>query len=163
VELEAKAGDKSPDWTAAILNPVVGPEAITGSSRMKGGSMTLVLLHVIFARALALLSSAGASLDTDVRTLLYAYQTAYRLAYEPSEALAVAVQTAGDALRFPTGHLYFIGTGNAGLVALMDTTEMVDTYGARLDECRAYLDGGWDTCAATAGLPACLISYFFVC
>jgi N-acetylmuramic acid 6-phosphate (MurNAc-6-P) etherase len=34
-----------------VLNPVVGPEAVTGSSRMKGGSTTLVVLHAAFASA----------------------------------------------------------------------------------------------------------------
>lgn len=29
------------------------------------------------------------------------------------------------------------------LARLMDVTEMVDTYGARLDECRAFVDSGW--------------------
>mmetsp|Transcript_35352 Transcript_35352/g.88874 ORF Transcript_35352/g.88874 Transcript_35352/m.88874 type:complete len:375 (-) Transcript_35352:48-1172(-) len=29
-----------------LINPAVGPEAVTGSSRMKGGSMTLILLHL---------------------------------------------------------------------------------------------------------------------
>lgn len=32
---------------AFVLNPVVGPEAVTGSSRMKGGSMTKILLDTV--------------------------------------------------------------------------------------------------------------------
>eukprot|EP00043_Microstomoeca_roanoka_P017014 m.176301 g.176301 ORF g.176301 m.176301 type:complete len:615 (-) comp16559_c1_seq3:171-2015(-) len=36
-----------------ILNPVIGPEAVTGSTRMKGGSATKFLLEIIFERALA--------------------------------------------------------------------------------------------------------------
>ncbi|EGD80773.1 glucokinase regulatory protein [Salpingoeca rosetta] len=34
-----------------ILNPVVGPEAVTGSTRMKGGSATKFLLEIVFERA----------------------------------------------------------------------------------------------------------------
>jgi hypothetical protein len=34
-----------------IVNPVVGPESITGSTRMKGGSMTKILLETIFLTA----------------------------------------------------------------------------------------------------------------
>ena len=33
--------------TGVVLNPVVGPESIAGSSRMKGGSVTLILLDAI--------------------------------------------------------------------------------------------------------------------
>ena len=35
-----------------ILNPVVGPEPLCGSTRMKGGTMTKVLLETIFAAAM---------------------------------------------------------------------------------------------------------------
>lgn len=31
-----------------ILNPIVGPEPLTGSSRMKGGTITKVLIEVLF-------------------------------------------------------------------------------------------------------------------
>ncbi|CAI5532846.1 unnamed protein product, partial [Closterium sp. Naga37s-1] len=36
-----------------ILSPAVGPEAITGSTRLKGGTATKVLLETIFSRAIA--------------------------------------------------------------------------------------------------------------
>jgi len=36
-----------------VVNPIVGPEAITGSSRMKGGSATKLLLETLFACALS--------------------------------------------------------------------------------------------------------------
>jgi len=35
-----------------LLNPIIGPEAITGSSRMKGGSMTKMLLDTVCSCAL---------------------------------------------------------------------------------------------------------------
>ena len=43
--------------SAIVLNPIVGPEAITGSSRMKGGSMTKMLLDAVFLSALTRVSS----------------------------------------------------------------------------------------------------------
>lgn len=50
LELEKLSQDSD---KAFILNPVVGPEPITGSSRMKGGSMTAILLEIIFTAALS--------------------------------------------------------------------------------------------------------------
>ena len=41
----------------ALVNPVVGPEAVAGSSRMKGGSATLILADAICYRAVALHAS----------------------------------------------------------------------------------------------------------
>ncbi|XP_076736414.1 glucokinase regulatory protein isoform X5 [Maylandia zebra] len=42
---------------AFLINPAVGPEAISGSSRMKGGSATKILLEVAFSAAHAATSS----------------------------------------------------------------------------------------------------------
>jgi N-acetylmuramic acid 6-phosphate (MurNAc-6-P) etherase len=39
-----------------VVNPVVGPEPITGSSRMKGGSVTKILLETMFYSGWKLLS-----------------------------------------------------------------------------------------------------------
>ena len=36
----------------ALINPVIGPEAVTGSSRMKGGSATMVILDILCLKAL---------------------------------------------------------------------------------------------------------------
>jgi hypothetical protein len=44
------AGD---DRRHFILTPVVGPEAITGSTRLKGGSATKILLESIFGKGCA--------------------------------------------------------------------------------------------------------------
>jgi N-acetylmuramic acid 6-phosphate (MurNAc-6-P) etherase len=39
---------------ATVLNPVIGPEPITGSTRMKSGSATKILLEVLFHAAISL-------------------------------------------------------------------------------------------------------------
>ena len=44
---------------AAVLNPVVGPEAVAGSSRMKGGSATWILCAAVCEEALALAACAA--------------------------------------------------------------------------------------------------------
>lgn len=46
-----------------ILNPIVGPEAVTGSTRMKGGSATKILLEVIFERAFVIMVRASSTLN----------------------------------------------------------------------------------------------------
>ena len=117
-----------------VLNPIVGPEALTGSSRMKGGSMTQVLLEATFRAALAA--------DDAVAPLLEAFEAAYRDAYSDCEGVAELTALAGAALR-GGGNLYYVGSGSAALVALMDASEMVDTYGCRLDEVRTFVEGGW--------------------
>ncbi|XP_065179250.1 glucokinase regulatory protein-like isoform X1 [Sycon ciliatum] len=48
----AASADKDGEFGAFVLNPVVGPEPVTGSTRMKGGSATKILLEIVFMRAI---------------------------------------------------------------------------------------------------------------
>ena len=41
-------------------------------------------------------------------------------------------------------HVYYVGGSNAGLMGIIDASEMVDTYGADADEVRGFLQGGWE-------------------
>ncbi|XP_064391978.1 glucokinase regulatory protein-like [Halichondria panicea] len=118
---------------AFILNPVVGPEPITGSSRMKGGSMTAILLEIVFTAALArafalplsqLITGAAPLLTTDkqewienetsteykltagqsqIATLVDIFAATYRAAYRPSDGLGQLVSVAGASLRHSDG------------------------------------------------------------
>lgn len=47
------------------------------------------------------------------------------------DRIAEVVGVAGSALARQTKHIYYIGLGSSGLVALVDASEMVDTYGCR--------------------------------
>ena len=49
---------------AAVLNPVVGPEAVAGSSRMKGGSATWILCTAMCEEALALAAASPSHSQT---------------------------------------------------------------------------------------------------
>ena len=44
------------DSNFSVLNPIIGPEPVSGSSRMKGGSATAVLLDVLCIRAIGLVT-----------------------------------------------------------------------------------------------------------
>ena len=43
-----------------IVNPIIGPEAITGSTRLKGGSATKIILDTIFSKVIAEISHSNA-------------------------------------------------------------------------------------------------------
>ncbi len=98
-----------------LLNPVVGPEPITGSTRMKGGSATKILLETIFHAARA----AGEETDTDegyrmmalnyvVRVLLADYETAIREAYMPTDEIAELMEAGADALN-AGARIFYLG------------------------------------------------------
>ena len=101
---------------ATLLNPVVGPEPITGSTRMKSGSATKIALESIFEAASAV-DDDGANEASDdltgalahvIRILLAEYESATRDAYAPIEDLAELVRLGGETLRHK-GHIYYLG------------------------------------------------------
>eukprot|EP00762_Andalucia_godoyi_P000911 ANDGO_03845.mRNA.1 N-acetylmuramic acid 6-phosphate etherase len=116
-----------------LLNPVVGPEPITGSTRMKGGSATKIILETIFYRALV---------RRNIATMLRYYEEACRKVYLSIELLQHVVNAAAHSLR-SGGHVYYIGRENYGILGFIDASECVPTYGASFDDVRGFKIGGW--------------------
>lgn len=107
---------------ATVLNPVVGPEPITGSTRMKSGSATKILLEVLFEAAGAVEDAADTSdpellsaLTYITYVLLREYEAAIRDAYLATDQIAELVTAGGEALR-SGGHIYYLGATGSELV-----------------------------------------------
>lgn len=138
-----------------LLNPVVGPEAIRGSTRMKGGSVTKLLLETIFHVAL---EAAGLVDDTPAlepgadgsllpfrwRLLAYfgRYRAAMDAAYHSIADLSALVRLAGSTLR-GMGHIYYLGRGTAGMLGVLDASECPPTFGADPLDVRGFIREGW--------------------
>jgi hypothetical protein len=152
LEARATADDQGEGGWFGVLNPVVGPEAIAGSSRMKGGTATHVLLDATCfvstaaalataadaaavssspssppsAAAAALLPSAAA-LGCGVRGMFEAHASSARAAYASVAGLAGCMESGAAALR-GKGRLCFLSShGGAGCMAFIDASEMPDT------------------------------------
>lgn len=164
-----------------LLNPVVGPEPVTGSTRMKSGSATKVILETLFCAANAV--NEGDDADPEerlialayvVRVLFNEYESAIREAYLPSHEMARVIDLAGQALN-TGGRIFYLGNtspliisggcghdhddddghdhdhmpdarlySDGGVLGLIDASECPPTYGARFEDVRGYLEGGWD-------------------
>jgi len=118
-----------------LLNPVVGPEAITGSTRMKGGTATKLLLEAAAVLAIGqveapreqALNSAFAA--RWLRRYLRRQCIAMECAYSNPAALAHASWQACQALR-AGGRVLYVAEGTAGLLGVIDSSECPPTYGA---------------------------------
>jgi N-acetylmuramic acid 6-phosphate (MurNAc-6-P) etherase len=107
---------------AMVLNPVVGPEAVAGSSRMKGGSATWILCTAICEEALALTAAAPgapgapvASTEASMRQRLLQAERVVRTLYSTSlPALAALVQAGAQALSSPAAPQAPSGSGSGG-------------------------------------------------
>ncbi|MCX7017542.1 MAG: hypothetical protein WCK47_09890 [bacterium] len=158
----ARRAEQAPN--ARILNPILGPEPITGSTRMKSGSATKMLLESLFISAAAMAISREKQPEKCSRKLkrdtiylfLRCHQEAILLAYKSIAEMAKLIELGGNALR-NHGHIYYLGPagidqngsltedGNTGILGLIDASECPPTYGADFDDVRGFLTGGWRT------------------
>jgi len=139
---------------ALLLNPVVGPEPITGSTRMKGGSATKLLLDMVIALALirsGLVRKKDFLLPYDEQTLtdtiwrfMLQYEQTAVATYQERDAIARLVEWGGQSLR-REGHIYYLGQGTLGLLGLIDASECPPTFGADFGDVRGFVEGGWTT------------------
>ena len=153
---EARFGAQGRRAPAYVLTPVVGPESVQGSTRLKGGTATRILLDSIFAAAVASVAfvplagaspSSGAApvaeaCSVGLKQAFAAFEGAASAAYSHVDRLAQVVRMAADA-RAAGGSVVYVGGGGAGLVGMVDASEQVPTFGAHERDFRACLAGGW--------------------
>jgi len=137
-----------------ILNPIIGPEPITGSTRMKGGSATKILLEVIFTAAMIkanLLSPNQLSknikpysLDPDklIFNMIRQYENAMEDTYTQGNNVSNLINMGGGALNSQK-HIYYIGKDVYGILGTVDASECPPTFGDSFEDVRGYLPGGW--------------------
>eukprot|EP01121_Diplochlamys_sp_Union-15-3_P012912 TRINITY_DN3936_c0_g1_i2.p1 TRINITY_DN3936_c0_g1~~TRINITY_DN3936_c0_g1_i2.p1 ORF type:complete len:485 (+),score=68.86 TRINITY_DN3936_c0_g1_i2:33-1457(+) len=135
-----------------IINPVVGPEAITGSTRMKGGTVTIILLWVLFAKILQdclqfklipEINTEG-NLKYSVSELFLHYEKIFSYTYNPVSQVASVIQSVGHSL-CQEASVYYLSEGSLAILGLIDASECPPTYGAKLSDIRGFVVGGWKT------------------
>ncbi|GFN87064.1 N-acetylmuramic acid 6-phosphate etherase, partial [Plakobranchus ocellatus] len=123
---------------AVILNPIVGPEPIAGSTRMKSGTTTKIILETL---ALMAFSRHNCELGLTVHGLVSMYRDVCQAVYDQAESLGQLIQIAGESLRCG-GHLYYLGCDGVGLMGIIDASECRPTFGAAFDDIRGFVQGG---------------------
>uniref|UniRef100_A0A3Q2QWZ2 Glucokinase regulator n=1 Tax=Fundulus heteroclitus TaxID=8078 RepID=A0A3Q2QWZ2_FUNHE len=99
----ARMQDLAKMQKAFLINPVLGPEAISGSSRMKGGSATKILLEAVF--------SAAHAAHFSRTPITYKYLI-----------VCFSLQCGG--------RVCYLSWGFLGLLGLIDASECKPTFGA---------------------------------
>ncbi|KAL0218644.1 hypothetical protein P9112_004297 [Eukaryota sp. TZLM1-RC] len=129
--------DKSLDQGGLALTPVVGPEAITGSTRMKGGTVTLLLLVDVIDAAL---------MGAEVRCGLASVNSNVKILYNQlkmSQSIKKLMETAGKAL-MNGNRIFYFGDNYPGQMAVIDASECPPTFGASPSDVQGFITGGWD-------------------
>ncbi|XP_062429129.1 glucokinase regulatory protein [Rhea pennata] len=125
---------------AFILNPAVGPEGICGSSRMKGGSATKILLETLLLAAHKTVSRETEISEKCLVEILRTYERAHKVTYAQSRKIAALLKQAGTSLQ-KKACVYMVGWHTLGLIAIMDSVECIPTFGADSKDVQGFLIG----------------------
>ncbi|MEQ2235563.1 hypothetical protein ILYODFUR_003638 [Ilyodon furcidens] len=126
---------------AFLINPVLGPEAISGSSRMKGGSATKILLEVVFYAAHAANFSRTPITYNGILQHMRSYGKVLDITYSQTEGIAAVMEAAGRSLQCGRG-LCYLSWGFLGLLGLIDASECKPTFGADYKDIQGFVGGG---------------------
>ncbi|KAL6477639.1 hypothetical protein MHYP_G00134740 [Metynnis hypsauchen] len=141
-EIVEKMSEMQKHQKAFVLNPAVGPEAITGSSRMKGGTATKLMLEtVLLAGHEAAYSNEAVTAD-NVLASVRMNEKVYETTYSWTDKLAALLQKAGVSLR-EKGHVYYLGWQTLGIIGIIDASECIPTYGAAFEDIRGFISKGF--------------------
>jgi hypothetical protein len=140
------------DKKGFILNPVLGPEAITGSTRMKSGTATKMLLEAIFCCAHHMCEGGEAvhsgAWKIRIKRCLQCFELVYRNTYLHGDMMRDFVQIGGSSLtarKEGGGHIYYLGTSSLGVMAMIDASECPPTFGSASSDVRAFLLDSYKT------------------
>ena len=123
-----------------LLNPVVGPEPIAGSSRMKGGTTTKMLLEAIFLTAHQLAANEATPIPYD--DIIKTYLITLNLTHTKDSEISSLIKMAGNSL-VKGGSVSYLGWGALGIMGMIDAAECVPTFGANHDDVRCFLESGY--------------------
>jgi hypothetical protein len=98
----------------------------------------MVILDTVFFHAFELLKKDPSSGDKlaagpdgasrkHVQEVVLQFERGYRDTYTDTGGLAKLTELAGAALRTGKANLYYVGSSDAGLIGIVDASEMVDT------------------------------------
>ena len=149
--MEMKERERAEPDKYFILNPLIGPEPVTGSSRMKSGSATKIMLDMVTTTAFHLVFDSAddgqeerSSLQLQHEMLDLYEQAMSQVVYEPESKrlLGQLIDAGRDSLasRHLGGSInYLCDSVRLGLLCCVDASECVPTYGAAKRDIRGFV------------------------
>ncbi len=124
-----------------ILNPLIGPEPITGSTRMKSGSATKILLDLILSYAIQLAQNDDSN-SLDQSTMFNYYQNLISnviYSKENLDKLGKLIDRGAACLRNNGSINYVCAEERLGLLCCVDASECLPTFGAKPKDIRGFV------------------------
>lgn len=130
------------------INYLVGAEPISGSTRLKGGSITQMLLDISFVIAgikTGLIPfEKDLSISTLLQELLWVYYNNYKSLSGNVEHLAPIIKTVNKFFK-ENGNLYYFCDDVCAPVSLIDASECLPTFGVDFEVVRAFAEHGFQS------------------
>ncbi|KAM7119523.1 LOW QUALITY PROTEIN: glucokinase regulatory protein [Ciconia maguari] len=124
---------------AFILNPAVGVSSICGSSWVKGGSATKILLETMLLAAHRTVSRESDISENCLMEILRTCDWAHKVTCAQSRKIAALVKQAGMSMQ-KNACVYLVGY-TVGLIAITDGVECIPTFGADNKDVQGFLIG----------------------
>jgi N-acetylmuramic acid 6-phosphate (MurNAc-6-P) etherase len=132
-----------------ILEPIVGPELVTGSTRLKSGTATKICLEALICLALGFQASGEtkknktkkSELLREARSLVTDYTKTLRGVYRHRKGcadVAHSLVTGGNSLR-RNGRIVYGGYGREGMLGIIDASEQLPTFGCLEQDFQGFL------------------------
>jgi hypothetical protein len=130
-----------------VIVPVVGPELLTGSTRLKGGTATKVLLDLLFNQLLDRLfeKSAWPVGPADTTAFFAGNLHMAYLSFTRGSVVTAAMRSAAASIR-NGGRIFYLAAAQLGGVAVVDASECPPTFGADGWQVQGYSPHGWREC-----------------
>lgn len=127
-----------------LLNPIIGPEPITGSTRMKSGTATKIILDLILNKTICSLSLNNTKGVSD-EVLLSFFRKAKQFVYSKNNLTVIGslIDKAADVLRnleFGGSINYFSNSERLGFLCCVDASECMPTYGASKNDIKGFIE-----------------------
>lgn len=114
------------------IAPVVGPEVLTGSTRMKAGTATKMVLNMLTTGAMVLMGKTYSNLMVDLRaTNVKLLERSTRIVAELAQC---DIQTAGDMLAETDGEVKTAVVAISRQLSASDARALLETVGGHLRE-----------------------------
>ena len=114
------------DENSFILNPIIGPEPVTGSTRMKGGTATKVILELLLN-------------EVPIEETLTYFKNLQTLYHQEKDALVKCLHSCSSSLDRGHGIVYLAGA-KEGFLTYLDASECPPTFSAEEGQVASYVD-----------------------
>ncbi len=120
-----------------VLNPIIGPEPIVGSVRMKGGTTTMILIYTLITSSILNPELIKKKL---IDTFKNCEVTLSRIRNYQS-VIARLINSGSKTLQSGRS-IYLLGFSNYGALCIYDAAECPPTFGAKINQVNGYSETG---------------------